>query len=98
MHTQMAAVRAIEGGFSIPRSTRMGLSAGIDAHGRMRGWLSANESAENILLVSLPAHRVQTVYSVLGDWTVLPFAAVLVYALLRVRCGLRARPVLRAVS
>jgi apolipoprotein N-acyltransferase len=98
MHTQMAAVRAIEGGFSILRSTRMGLSAGIDAHGRMRGWLSANESAENLLLVSLPAHRVQTVYSVLGDWTVLPFAAVLVYALLRVRCGLRARPVLRAVS
>lgn len=80
IHTQMAAVRAIEGGFSIVRSTRMGLSAGIDAHGRARGWLSANESPERLLLVTLPARRVPTLYTVLGDLVAVPFAAVLAFA------------------
>jgi apolipoprotein N-acyltransferase len=87
MHTQMAAVRAIEGGFSLLRSTRMGLSAGIDAHGRLRGWLSSNESDDRVLVVTLPAQRVPTLYSTLGDWAVLPFAGVLVTALLSLRRG-----------
>ncbi len=67
IHTQMAAVRAIEGGFSIVRSTRMGLSAGIDPHGRLRGWLSSNESSDRLLIVTLPASGVVTVYSRIGD-------------------------------
>lgn len=67
IHTQMAAVRAIEGGFSVLRSTRMGLSAGIDRHGRMRGWLSSHESSERLLTVTLPASGVVTVYSRIGD-------------------------------
>jgi apolipoprotein N-acyltransferase len=66
-HTQIAAVRAIEGGFSLVRSTRMGLSAGIDPHGRLRGWLSANETDERVLLVDLPAKGAWTLYSAVGD-------------------------------
>ena len=66
-HTQIAAVRAIEGGYSIVRSTRMGLSAGIDPHGRLRGWLSSNESRERVLLVDVPAEGVWTLYSAIGD-------------------------------
>ena len=65
-HTQMAAVRAIEGGFAVLRTTRMGLSAGIDSCGRMVGQLSANRIAppgvdgakenpsDRILMVTLP--------------------------------------------
>ncbi len=67
IHTQMAALRAIEGGYSVLRSTRMGLSAGIDAHGRLRGWLSANESGERLLVVTLPASRRATIYATIGD-------------------------------
>jgi apolipoprotein N-acyltransferase len=66
-HTQIAAVRAIEGGYSVVRSTRMGLSAGIDPHGRIRGWLSSNETDERVLLVDLPKKGVWTLYSAIGD-------------------------------
>ncbi len=66
-HTQIAAVRAIEGGYSVVRSTRSGLSAGIDPQGRIRGWLSANETNERILLVTVPKKSVWTLYSVIGD-------------------------------
>jgi len=74
-HTQLAALRAIEGGYSVLRSTRMGLSAGIDQHGRIRGWLSANETDDRILLVTLPTESVWTLYSVLGD--ILAYVALL---------------------
>jgi len=67
LHTQMAAVRAIEGGFSLLRSTRFGLSAGVDAYGRPRGWSSSFEAAPRVLLVALPRHRVPTLYTVIGD-------------------------------
>lgn len=68
IHTQMAAVRAIESGHSIVRSTRFGLSAGIDPLGRLRGWSSHWDDEDRVLLVRLPQQGVQTVYSRLGDW------------------------------
>jgi len=68
IHTQMAAIRAIEGGTSVLRSTRFGLSAGIDPWGRIRGWDSAWDSSERVLLVRLPRRGVETVYARLGDW------------------------------
>jgi apolipoprotein N-acyltransferase len=66
-HTQIAQVRAIEGGYSILRATRNGLSAGIGPRGIVRGRLSANESNDDILVVSLPTCRVPTLYSRTGD-------------------------------
>ncbi|TPV96182.1 MAG: hypothetical protein B7733_06050 [Myxococcales bacterium FL481] len=68
IHTQMAAVRAIEGGTSVLRSTRFGLSAGIDSWGRIRGWHSAWDDEQRVLLVHLPRRGVETVYAALGDW------------------------------
>ncbi len=68
IHTEMAAVRAIEGGTSIVRSTRFGLSAGIDPWGRVRGWDSSWDNEQRVLLVRLPRRAVKTVYAVLGDW------------------------------
>lgn len=67
IHTQMASVRAIEGGYSLLRSTRWGLSAGYDGYGRVRGWESSFESARRILLVALPTQRVETLYARIGD-------------------------------
>lgn len=71
IHTQMASVRAIEGGHSVLRSTRWGLSAGIDHHGRIRAWSSHFDDGDGLLFARLPQRGVSTVYGRLGDWLVL---------------------------
>ncbi|MCP4448153.1 MAG: hypothetical protein GY811_22870 [Myxococcales bacterium] len=68
IHTEMARLRAIEGGHSILRSTRFGLSAGIDPWGRIRGWNSHWDNDRRVLLVELPRRGVSTIYARLGDW------------------------------
>lgn len=67
IHSQMAAVRAIEQGHSVLRSTRWGLSVGVDPYGRLRGWQSAFEPGNGVLWVSLPTRGVSTVYTRIGD-------------------------------
>ncbi|MBK9752708.1 MAG: hypothetical protein IPO88_04230 [Nannocystis sp.] len=67
IHTEMAAVRAIEGGQSIVRSTRFGLSAGIDPYGRLRGSLSHFDGVQRVLVMDLPHHGICTVYGAIGD-------------------------------
>ncbi|MCO4770019.1 MAG: hypothetical protein KDA24_08290 [Deltaproteobacteria bacterium] len=68
VHTHMAAVRAIEGGHSVVRSTRWGLSAGIDPMGRLLGQRSAFDDTEDgVLLVRLPRHGRQTLFGTLGE-------------------------------
>jgi apolipoprotein N-acyltransferase len=81
IHTEMAAMRAVEGGFSIARSTRFGLSAGIDAHGRLRAQLSTNETREPFLMTALPTQRIATLYASLGNLVLAPLALVLTWAL-----------------
>jgi apolipoprotein N-acyltransferase len=87
-HTQIAAVRAIEGGYSLVRSTRMGLSAGIDPQGRIRGWLSSNETDRRVLLVEIPKRGVWTLYSAVGD---LPAYLAAAYILFLVVWRIRSR-------
>lgn len=67
IHTQMAAVRAIEQGFSIVRSTRFGLTGGIDPQGRLRAWSSSFEGASRVTIVDLPRHASWTLYRHIGD-------------------------------
>lgn len=81
IHTQMASLRAIEGGYSLLRSTRWGLSAGYDGYGRVRGWESSFESARRVLLVALPTRRVETLYARVGDVLVYACALIVVAAL-----------------
>jgi|FLOH01.1.fsa_nt_gi apolipoprotein N-acyltransferase len=71
IHTQMATVRAIEGGFSLIRSTRWGLSAIVDPYGRIIGQMSDFNSDEKILISSIPKQGHKTLYTVLGDWVIL---------------------------
>ena len=93
-HTQIAAVRAIEGGYSVVRSTRLGLSAGIDPRGRIRGWLSANETDERILLVTIPQRSVWTLYGVIGDALVY-IALMYLLVLLAMQFARRKNPVVK---
>ncbi len=76
IHTEMASVRAIEGGYSILRSTRFGLSAGIDPWGRIRGRNSHWDNEGRILIVELPSSGVATIYARFGDW--FPISVILV--------------------
>ena len=71
IHTQMAGVRAVEGGFSLIRSTRWGLSAAIGPYGRVNGQLSDFDSEDKILVASVAKNGVQTIYRILGDWVIL---------------------------
>ncbi len=68
IHTEMARLRAIEAGHSILRSTRFGLSAGIDPWGRIRGRNSHWDNERRVLLVELPKRGVSTLYGRFGDW------------------------------
>jgi len=81
IHTEMAAMRAIEGGFSIVRATRFGLSAGIDAHGRLRAQQSTNETVEPFVMAALPTERIATLYSKLGNAVLMPLLLLLAWAL-----------------
>lgn len=68
VHTQMAAFRAVEGGYSLIRSTRWGLSAVIDPVGRFTGWSSDNDPGDKLLIAQVPENGKNTIYSVCGDW------------------------------
>jgi apolipoprotein N-acyltransferase len=73
-HTQMAAVRGIEGGFSVVRPVRYATSGAFDAYGVRRA--SANYfEGERVFVASVPARRIETPYSRIGD--VVPLAALL---------------------
>jgi apolipoprotein N-acyltransferase len=67
IHSQMAALGAIAGGFSVIRSTRFGLSAIIDPLGRIRAWHSSFEGGAPVLIAEVPRHHLDTVYARVGD-------------------------------
>jgi apolipoprotein N-acyltransferase len=79
-HTQMARIRAIEGGFSVLRPVRWATSGAFDAYGRSRATLSHFEDNDRVILATLPVLRVPTFYSRIGDAPVLLFGVILVGA------------------
>lgn len=74
-HSQMAAVRGIEGGYSVVRSVRWATSLATDAMGRVRGSARYVEG-DRVMIASVPTRRVPTLYSRVGE--LLPFAGLLV--------------------
>lgn len=89
LHSRMAVLRGIEGGFAVARSGRMTLS---DARGRVlaEGTSGATRVASVVATIA-PAHRV-TPYARFGDW--LPMGcALLLGALLLPKKRVRFAPV-----
>lgn len=76
-HTELARVRAIEGGFSVLRPVRAATSAAIDPWGRFRATLSAWEENDRILVATVPARRIPTLYAAVGDGPVVALALLL---------------------
>ena len=70
-HGLVNRLRGIENGFSLLRPARWAASAVFDPKGRTRGWMSATESAQGILVADVPTERIDTPYLALGDWPVL---------------------------
>lgn len=93
VHTEMAAMRAIEGGYSVLRSTRWGLTGGIDARGRILSSMSTNGGAEPFLLVSLPVVPQPTLYASLGNAVLVPLAFFVLWGLFALLPARRGRPV-----
>jgi apolipoprotein N-acyltransferase len=90
VHTKMAAVRSIEQGHSVLRSTRFGLSAAINPVGKFTAQMSSFDTNDRIMIAQLPVNKVFTLYSRIGDlfiylciaWiiiTVLPGTNLVVY-------------------
>ncbi len=66
-HGQMAAVRAIEGGYALLRPVRGATSFATDQLGRIRATMNDFENNDGVMIASLPAHHIDTLYSQIGD-------------------------------
>ena len=75
-HLAQARLRAIEQGLPMVRVANTGVSAMIDAQGRIRGKIALNTAG--YLDVALPPAAPPTVYSRFGDW---PLLALLILAM-----------------
>lgn len=80
-HTEMARVRAIEGGFAVVRSTRWGASAAYDAYGRARASMSAFEDHDRIMVATVPVTPVATIYTFVGDLPIVGTSLTLLLAI-----------------
>ncbi len=80
-HTLMVRVRAIEGGMAVVRIVRDGTSMMFDQYGRIRASLGAWEGNEGILIGTVPAQHVKTLYTFLGDWPAVVASAILLVVL-----------------
>lgn len=66
-HTQMAGIRAIEGGFSVFRAANNATSMGFNNYGQIRGAMPDFGNNDRILITSLPVGKVRTLYSIIGN-------------------------------
>jgi len=83
IHTQMAAFRSIEGGFSTLRTTNLGLTAGINPYGQMVARMDHYDHSDGIMLVRLPTEGVNTIYSQIGDLLVYLCMGMMLLCILR---------------
>ena len=74
-HFVSARLRAVEEGLPMIRSANTGISAVIDAHGRVLA--SLDIGVEGVLDHALPPSRPATLYSLFGDWILLAVVLIL---------------------
>ncbi len=82
-HLTSARLRTIEEGLPMIRAANTGVSAVIDAYGRVLASLDMQQ--EGIIDHRLPAPRVATPYARWGDWTLLAMVAFLAVTLIGTR-------------
>jgi apolipoprotein N-acyltransferase len=66
-HTQRAAFRAIENGFSLVRQSSNGLSTAVDYDGRVLAATDYFHTDQQVLVAYIPEHGTRTIYATVGD-------------------------------
>jgi len=66
VHTKMARIRAIEGGFSIVRAARWAASGAFDAYGRIHAWMPTTQD-DFVMMATVPIGRQPTLYPTCGN-------------------------------
>jgi len=83
IHTKMAALRSIEQGHSVLRSTRFGLSAAINPIGEFTAQMDSFDANDRVMITNLPESNVFTVYSLIGNLFVyLCIAWIIIYLMI----------------
>ena len=67
LHTQAAAFRAIENGFSLVRQTSHGLAMAVDYEGHVLAASDFFTTDQQVMVAYLPMHGVRTIYAAIGD-------------------------------
>ena len=68
LHSRMAVLRGVEGGYAVARSATNGLLTISDAHGRILAERSSNDSADVLLAAIVPISPGGTFFARTGDW------------------------------
>jgi apolipoprotein N-acyltransferase len=68
VHSRMAVMRGIEGGFAVARSANNGLLTVSDARGRVVAERRSDDAAELLLTAVIPVGPGGTFFSRAGDW------------------------------
>ena len=69
-HTEVALMRALEGGFSEVRQAREGTSMAVDHLGNVLAHQDFFSTDDPLMIVDVPTGGVRTGYTFLGDWFV----------------------------
>jgi apolipoprotein N-acyltransferase len=83
LHGRMAMMNAVAAGLPMVRPVRAATSIVTDAYGRLRGSLRADEDGDGVLVATVPAARVPTLYARTGE--VAPVLALLFCVLVAIR-------------
>jgi apolipoprotein N-acyltransferase len=67
IHTQAAAFRAIENGFSLVRQASHGLAMTVDYEGHVLAASDYFTTDQQVMVASVPMHGVRTIYAAIGD-------------------------------
>ncbi len=66
-HTQLAAFRAIENGYSLVRQTSNGLAMTVDYEGNVLAATDYFTTDPQVMIANVPVHGARTVYALIGD-------------------------------
>jgi apolipoprotein N-acyltransferase len=67
VHTQAAAFRAIENGFSLVRQDSRGLAMVVDYEGHVLATSDYFTTDQQVMVADVPVHGVRTIYGIIGD-------------------------------
>jgi apolipoprotein N-acyltransferase len=67
LHSRMAIIRGVENGFSIARNARQGRLTISDCRGKILEEKSSADGREHVLIGTIPAKRVSTIFSSIGN-------------------------------